>query len=824
MGIIHVNYEVASTSYTIGQVLRKLSDKPILAFDTEVRSIYSNKEIKEAKELLKDTINMNRDLINELKLIAGSSGLSYPKITKVTHFIFSYEQSNSYILIPNSPQEEIRIWNWLANYTGKTLVWNSLFDMKIMYERIQKLPIDLEDPMLMLRTLINDVDSWKCRTGLKEFVGSYYDPKWSLMEDYTNENYKDKTFLQYCATDTSALLLAYELICNESDYDGVTSNTRPWMLLGTLPAPKDFDPSEEEALYFYKHFVKPLIPDMINLMYNGLVMDEQNIIELDKTIVNVLSNVKITLDNNPLMQEFQALQYKKNYKALEKEQRSKFRTLDYYLKPYKANDVIHRTYLVNEVLLMEGLQSDTRTKWTVNDLKKYNKINHIAIFDSIIDKSIDPNHPIIQVAMEKLAKEKLNIYNKSKLVKLETATKEDLAPPFNPGSSKQKAEFFAWLGVAPTKLSKETGEASWGREQVEEQLRLAEDNNIKEILQSFVDYSYSAIIKNNFLESFSRYTIDGILHGGVKLWGTKTFRPTGQNPNFLQLPSSGSIYAKPLKKCIVHKPGYLIWTIDYDQLEDRILANLTQDEGKCNIFLKNLDSHCYNALGYFSEEIAKYMPLTGDLITDTLEFKHRVEEGDKALKAIRQNGKRVTFGISYGAYPPKISDSIKCPIEQATEIFNNYHNKLYPGITKLREEIILPQAKKNGYVHMGLGARLYSDDIDTNARTIWNSVSQFWSILTLIAMNEFNYRLKEVPYSIYTNATIYDALYGQIEATPEAIKWLNDTLPSIMKKDFLEEVKVPNNAAIEIGTSWADLHELPNNASLEQIEQILKEM
>jgi len=110
----------------------------------------------------------------------------------------------------------------------------------------------------------------------------------------------------------------------------------------------------------------------------------------------------------------------------------------------------------------------------------------------------------------------------------------------------------------------------------------------------------------------------------VRLYGTKTFRPTGQNPNFLQLPSSGSIYAKPLKKCIIAEPGYLVWTIDYDQLEDRVLANLTKDEGKCNIFLKNLDSHCYNALGYFPDKIAEYMPLTGDLITDTLEFKHRI--------------------------------------------------------------------------------------------------------------------------------------------------------------------------------------------------------
>jgi len=824
MSIIKVSYEIASTSYTIGKILRKLESVPLLAVDTEVRSIYSNKEIKEAKELLKDTTNMSVEIVNELKLIAGSSGLSYPKITKVTHFILSYDKEHSYILLPSTPQEELRIWNWLAKFQGKVLVWNSLFDMKIMYERIQQLPIDLEDPMLMLRTLINDVDSWKCRTGLKEFVGSYYDPKWGMMEDYTNENYKDVSFLQYCANDTSALLLAYELICEESNYDGTKSDKRPWEILGTLPEPKDFDPSEEEPLYFYKHFIRPLIPDMIKLMCNGLTMNQEAIQDLDKVIVNVLDSVKTTLANNTVIQEFQKLQYKKNYKALEAEQRSKFRTLDYYLKPYKQGDMTHRTYLVNYLLDQASLSKDKRSKWTVNDLKKYNQINPLPMFKDIIEKTVDPTNEVVLDVMKCLAQEKLDIYNKSKLIKLETITKEELVPPFNAGSSKQKTELFNWLGIKPLKFSKDTGEPSWGREQVEELLKTAEDETLREVLQAFIDYSYSAIIKNNFLESFSRYTIDGTLHGGVRLFGTKTFRPTGQNPNFLQLPSSGSIYAKPLKKCIVAKPGYLVWTIDYDQLEDRVLANLTKDEGKCNIFLKNLDSHCYNALGYFPDKIAEHMPLTGDLIADTLEFKSRIENGNKALKDIRQQGKRVTFGISYGAFPPKIADSIKCSIEEATEIFNNYHGKLYPGITKLREDIIIPQTSKNGYVHMGLGARLYTSDINKDTRTIWNSVSQFWSILTLIAMNEFHYRLQEVNHDITINATVYDALYGQIENTPEAIEWLNNTLPEIMRKDFLSDTLVHNNAAVEIGTSWANLHELPTNASLEQIEQTLKDL
>ena len=207
---IQVDYKVYSTAFTIKKALKELVDHKVISFDTETQSIYSKEDKQEARELLKDELAPEDTKL--CKLVARSSGLSNPRLIKITHFIFGTSRSSAIICIANDRKTEEMIFNWLADYKGKVIIHNSLFDLKIMYERVTRLPNDYEDTMLMLKTLINDCEDWNAKVGLKDFMGQYYDPKWTMIDTYDIEDYKDKDFLRYCAIDGASTYYAYEII------------------------------------------------------------------------------------------------------------------------------------------------------------------------------------------------------------------------------------------------------------------------------------------------------------------------------------------------------------------------------------------------------------------------------------------------------------------------------------------------------------------------------------------------------------------------------------------------------------------------------------
>ena len=190
------------------------------------------------------------------------------------------------------------------------------------------------------------------------------------------------------------------------------------------------------------------------------------------------------------------------------------------------------------------------------------------------------------------------------------------------------------------------------------------------------------------------------------------------------MPSTGSIYAKPVKRCFTAKDGFIFYVVDLAALEDRVIANLSKDKNKCSIFLDGVDGHCLNSYAYYKEEIEAELPrLPNENDIDYIKRYHQeVENGNKTLKAIRQKSKPNTFLLSYGGYPKKLARDAKISLEKAQEIFDNYHNVLYTGISLMREKV-LQTTVEQGKLHLGLGCFMNSSSPEAEIRTIFNALT-----------------------------------------------------------------------------------------------------
>ena len=74
---------------------------------------------------------------------------------------------------------------------------------------------------------------------------------------------------------------------------------------------------------------------------------------------------------------------------------------------------------------------------------------------------------------------------------------------------------------------------------------------------------------------------------------------------------------------------------------------------------------------------------------------------------------------------------------------------------------------------------------------------------------------------IEITSTIYDSIYIHCKNDANTIKWVNDTIIPIITTDCIKDIIVHNDATGEIGYNWYDTITIPNNASIEEIQEAL---
>ncbi len=199
---IEVTYTFTGDVKEAKRLLDALPDT--IACDFEAASkITKNRRVYLEQRLARNTLSVAYR--NKIQQSLNATGLSHPSLVDITHFSCAWSDSESLVLVTDTPEMRKMLYEWLVT-TGRTQIWhNAGFDFKHILHNTSKLPLNYEDTQLLAKVLLNDANNFKAKTGLKELMGYAYPPSWKdLADGFAPVDPYDSNFLLYAAIDACA--------------------------------------------------------------------------------------------------------------------------------------------------------------------------------------------------------------------------------------------------------------------------------------------------------------------------------------------------------------------------------------------------------------------------------------------------------------------------------------------------------------------------------------------------------------------------------------------------------------------------------------------
>ena len=198
---IKVKYKSTSDAETAKEWIKEIPD--VFSADLETAVKYSERRIKEAKEIAKDK-SESRELRILNQAIAKATALGHPSHCTITHCSIGLDEENALVFIIDNQEVADVILDFLVE-TDKTQVWhNYCYDGKFLYYYGGGTAKNVEDTQVFAKTLVNHVEVHKAAVSLKILAGDWYGD-WAIAKDnFSIEHQYDEKVLKYAATDAVA--------------------------------------------------------------------------------------------------------------------------------------------------------------------------------------------------------------------------------------------------------------------------------------------------------------------------------------------------------------------------------------------------------------------------------------------------------------------------------------------------------------------------------------------------------------------------------------------------------------------------------------------
>ncbi|WP_374555023.1 DNA polymerase I [Aquitalea pelogenes] len=370
----------------------------------------------------------------------------------------------------------------------------------------------------------------------------------------------------------------------------------------------------------------------------------------------------------------------------------------------------------------------------------------------------------------------------TQMLQLESQAYELAGQPFNLNSPKQLQEIlFGKLGI-PTKGIKKTPSGGFSTdESVLEALAL--DYPLPKCI---LQYRSLTKLKSTYTDKLPTLINPdtGRVHTNYSQAVAITGRLASSDPNLQNIPVR-TAEGRRVREAFIAKPGHSIVSADYSQIELRIMAHLSDDEGMLAAFASGEDIHKATAAEVFGVTLEQ---VTSDQ---------------------RRAAKAINFGLIYGMSAFGLAAQLDIERSAAQQYIDRYFMR-YPGVADYMQRT-RETAREQGYVETVFGRRLYLPEIKLSnparragaERAAINAPMQGTAAdLIKLAMIAVQHWLDAQKLSSLLIMQVHDELVLEVPDTE--LELVKQQLPQIMAG--VAQLKVPLLAEVGAGSSWEAAH------------------
>ncbi|RDE98546.1 DNA polymerase I [Haemophilus parainfluenzae] len=351
--------------------------------------------------------------------------------------------------------------------------------------------------------------------------------------------------------------------------------------------------------------------------------------------------------------------------------------------------------------------------------------------------------------------------------------------PFNLASTKQLQEIlFDKLGL-PVIQKTPKGAPSTNEEVLEE---LAFSHELPKVL---VEHRGLSKLKSTYTDKLPQMVNPqtGRVHTSYHQAVTATGRLSSSDPNLQNIPIRNE-EGRRIRQAFIAREGFTVVAADYSQIELRIMAHLSQDQGLINAFTQGKDIHRSTAAEIFGVAL------------------------DEVTSEQRRNAKAINFGLIYGMSAFGLSRQLGIGRADAQSYMDLYF-KRYPGVQTFMHDI-REKAKAQGYVETLFGRRLYLPDINSSngmrrkaaERVAINAPMQGTAAdIIKRAMIQLDQKLQNDP-DIAMIMQVHDELVFEVRS--EKVAFYSELIKT--KMESAADLVVPLIVEVGQGTNWDEAH------------------